>query len=82
MSLLAYDNARKLFISTWIENVGTGMMVLEGTWDEASKTINLSGNMVDPSAGTGKQMPINEIFKIIDDKTQLMEMYGPAPDGK
>lgn len=31
MSLLAYDNARKLFISTWIENVGTGMMVLEGT---------------------------------------------------
>ena len=82
MSTMAYDNARKVFISTWIDNVGTGMMVMEGKWDDASKTINLSGNMVDPSAGTGKQIPIKETFKIIDDKTQLMEMYGPAPDGK
>lgn len=38
--------------------------------------------MVDPSAGTGKHMPIKETFKIIDDKTQLMEMYSPAPGGK
>jgi predicted small secreted protein len=82
MSTLAYDNARKKFISTWIDNVGTGMMVLEGTWDEASKTMNLSGNVVDPSAGTGKQMPVRETFKVIDDNTQLMEMYGAGPDGK
>jgi hypothetical protein len=27
-------------------------------------------------------MALREIFKVIDDKNQLMEMYGPGPDGK
>jgi hypothetical protein len=27
-------------------------------------------------------MTLREVFKVIDDKTQMMEMYGPAPDGK
>jgi hypothetical protein len=82
MSTLAYDNAKKTFISTWIDNMGTGMMMMEGTWDDASKTINLTGKAVDPSAGTGKEMTVRETFKIMDDKNQLMEMYGPGPDGK
>lgn len=82
MSTLAYDNAKKTFISTWIDNMGTGLMVLEGTWDDASKTINLTGKGVDPSAGTGKEMMVRETFKMVDDKNQLMEMYGPGPDGK
>lgn len=81
-SLLAYDNARRTFISTWIDNMGTGLMVMEGPWDETTKSITMKGMAVDPSAGTGKQVPVREVFKVIDDKTQLMEMYGNAPDGK
>lgn len=79
-SILAYDNARKLYISTWIDNMGTGMVVSEGPWDAASKSITLRGRMVDP--GTGKQMEIKEIFKPIDNNYQVMEMYAVAPDGK
>lgn len=81
-SLLAYDNARRTFISTWVDNMGTGLMVMEGPWDEITKSITMKGMAVDPSAGTGKQVPVKEIFKIIDDKNQVMEMYGNAPDGK
>lgn len=81
-SLLAYDNAKRTFTSTWIDNMGTGLMVVEGPWDETTKSMTLKGMMVDPSAGTGKQVPVKEIFKVIDDKTQVMEMYGNAPDGK
>jgi len=54
---------------------------MEGTWDAASKTMTLAGKGVDPSAGTDKMMDVKEVFKIIDDKNQLMEMYGPGPDG-
>jgi hypothetical protein len=33
--------------------------------------------MIEPS--TGRECEMKEIFKIIDDNTQLMEMYGPDP---
>ena len=82
MSTVAYDNARKVFINTWIDNMGSGMMVMEGPWDAASKTMTLKGKVVDPTAGNGKEMEIRETFKIIDDNTQMMEMFGLGPDGK
>ena len=80
MSTVAYDNARKIFISTWIDNMGTGLTTMEGTWDEGSKSLSSKGKMVDPTLG--KELTTREVFKIIDDNTQTMEMYKPAPDGK
>lgn len=77
--LLAYDNAKKVFISTWVDNMGTGIMTMEGTWDEAAKTINFKGKSVDPS--TGKDMDIREVVKLVDDNNQIMEMYCTM-DGK
>jgi hypothetical protein len=73
MNLLAYDNAKKTFISSWVDNMGTGIMYMEGTWDEATKSINFKGKSVDPT--TGKDMDIREVFKLVDDNNQIMEMY-------
>lgn len=73
VGLLGYDNAKKIFVSTWIDNFGTGMMYMEGTWDNASKSITFKGSTVDPS--TGKDMNVREVMKFIDDKNMLMEMY-------
>lgn len=70
---MAYDNAKKKFVSTWIDNMGTGIMVMEGTYDEASKTLNMSGKMMDPA--TGKELDMREVVKMPDDKHQVMEMY-------
>ncbi len=81
MSTLAYDNAKKAFISTWIDNMGTGIMTLEGTWDDATKTINFMGKTVDPSDGTGKEVAVRETFKVMDNDHQMMEMYTTAADG-
>lgn len=82
MSMTGYDNTKKLFVSTWIDNMGTGIMKMEGPWDAATKSMNLKGKCVDPMMGDGKEMELREVFKIVDDKTQMMEMYGPSPDGK
>jgi uncharacterized lipoprotein NlpE involved in copper resistance len=79
-SVTGYDNAKKVFVSTWIDNMGTGIMKMEGPWDEANKTINLSGRAVDGS--TMKEADYKQTFKMVDDNTQVMEMYGPGPDGK
>jgi hypothetical protein len=72
-STLAYDNAKKKFISSWIDNMGTGIMVMEGTWDPATKTLNLTGSCTDPM--TGKDIAVRETFSLIDNNTQKMEMY-------
>ena len=80
MSTLAYDNAKKVFISTWIDNMGTGVMVGEGPWDEATKTISLRGKMVDPSSH--KEGEFREVYKVVDENNQVMEMYAPVPGGK
>jgi hypothetical protein len=76
VSTLGYDNAKKVFVSTWIDNMGSGIMYLSGPWDEATKSMTLTGKVTDP-ARNGKQCDIREVFKVIDDNTQLMEMYGP-----
>ena len=79
---LAFDNAKKEFISTWIDNMGTGMMVSRGKWDEATKSVTFVGKMVDPSAGNGNEVSFREVFKVIDNDHQVMEMYSPDPSGK
>lgn len=81
-SIMGYDNFKKKFISTWVDNMGTGVMTLEGTWDDASKKLTLNGQCIDPSSGTDKMMPIKQVISVIDDKTQMFEMYAPGPDGK
>ncbi len=78
ISTTGYDNARKTFITTWVDNMGTGIMVLEGTWDEKAKALNLKGKQIDPA--TGKEMAVREKFTVIDDNTQKMEMF-VTPEG-
>ena len=58
-SMMGYDNAKKVFTNTWVDNMGTGTMIMEGPWDETSKTITLTGTGVDPT--TGKDMAEKEI---------------------
>lgn len=73
MSTLAYDNDKKIFMSTWIDNMGTGIMMSEGPWDDATKTITLKGKM--HNAGNGKEEDFRQTLKVVDDNTQVSEMY-------
>ncbi len=79
MNTMAYDNARKIYISTWIDNMGTGLMYAEGTFDKDHKVMTFKGNATD--ATSGKQIQFRETFTIVDDNNQLMEMYD-TKDGK
>lgn len=75
----AFDNSRKIFLSTWIDNMGTGLMYMEGTWNEKTKTIHFKGKANDVI--TGKEFGLRETHTIIDDNNQLMEMFD-IKDGK
>ena len=75
MSIGGYDNHKKKYFTTWIDNMGTGFLKMEGTMDESSKKINYSGKMVNPANGIECEM--RELYTMIDDNTGLMELYGP-----
>ncbi len=79
ISITGYDNAKKIFINSWIDNMGTGMMTLTGAWDASTNSINFTGTMVDPSSG--KDMPVREVLKFVDDNHQTMEMYAVMAPG-
>jgi hypothetical protein len=74
---LGYDNLRKVFVSTWIDNMGSGIMYLEGMLTETGKTIMLKGKMTDPS--TGFVIDVRENIHIKDDNNHLMEMFVTMP---
>ncbi|AWH85564.1 hypothetical protein HYN59_10775 [Flavobacterium album] len=78
-STMAYNNANNEITSTFIDNMGTGMMVSTGTYDEATKAINLRGEMVDCT--TGKKRPYREAYTMVDANTRTMEMFD-TKDGK
>lgn len=82
MSITGYDNSKKKFVSTWIDNMGTGIMNMEGVWNASTKSIEFKGKMTDPSR-PGKDCNVREVYTFVDDNTQKMEMYGPdAKTGK
>ncbi len=80
ISTVAYDNAKKSFISTWIDNMGTGIMILEGKWDDKTNILNTKGKQTDPMSG--KEMMVRETFQIIDGNTEKLEMYMTPVGGK
>ncbi|AWM12454.1 hypothetical protein DI487_00215 [Flavobacterium sediminis] len=79
-SITAFDNATEEFISTWIDNMGTGLMVTRGKYDETTKQLTMFGTMVDPISK--KEKKVKEVVTYIDDNNQKMEMFEVSDDGK
>ena len=40
MGVEGYDNVKKKFVSSWIDNMGTGIQYSDGTYDPASKNVH------------------------------------------
>src|SRR5689334_6846671 len=38
-----FDNIKKKFVASWIDNMGTGIMFMEGTYDPGTKTLTYTG---------------------------------------
>jgi hypothetical protein len=71
----AYDKARKVWVSSWADNMSTGIMNMEGTYDAATRTMTFTGKMLCPA--NGKWCEMKQVMKKLDDNTEVMEMYGP-----
>ncbi len=78
--IMGYDKMKKKFVLSWIDNLGSGIVRMEGTYDEASKTLTMTGKQSDP--GMKKETDMKQVMKFHDDDSYTMTMYGTGHDGK
>ena len=69
----AYDNMTKKYVTAWIDTMGTGIFMMEGTASADGKTITLKGSHPEPGGG---KMTHRAVWKIVDNNTQTFDMYG------
>lgn len=75
-----YDNSKKKYASAWIDNMGTAIDLMDGAWDETTKTLTYTGEFEEP--GTGEKAKIKWIMKMENRDKLIVEMFEPGPDGK
>lgn len=67
-----YDNVKKKFVSSWIDNMGTGIMISEGTYDAATKTLT---SHTECEMMPGMKTKIRQVLKITDKDHRTFEFY-------
>lgn len=40
-----FDTVKKKYVGTWVDSMTTAPMIMEGTYDEASKTLTMTGDL-------------------------------------
>ena len=69
----AYDNMTKKYMTAWMDTMGTGIFMMEGTASADGKTITLKGSHPEPGGG---KMTHRAVWKIVDSNTHTFDMYG------
>ena len=80
IATVGHDNASGKMVSTWVDNMGTGMTYMTGDYDPATKSITFTGQVTDPV--TKKSKPARETFTMVDNNTRRIEMFDVGADGK
>ena len=78
MGFTGFDNAKQIYQTIWMDNMGTGMMIGEGTYDPSKKTLTDQGRFTDPMIG---QRNYRGVITFIDDDHHSYEMYVADQNG-
>jgi hypothetical protein len=78
MSMDGYDNVKQKFISGWVDNMGTGIYITEGTYDASTKTITYTGEW---EMMPGMKSKVRELIKLTDKDHMSLEMFEDRGQG-
>lgn len=80
MGIHAFDNHLKKYLSIWIDNMGTGIMVSTGTLDESGKVLTQYAEM--ENFISGKKEKVKTVTTLCSPDKWQMEMYMVGPPGE
>ena len=72
MGMEGYDNVKKKFVASWIDNMGTGIESSEGTYDPATKSFTYTSEI---EAIPGMKTQIREVVKVPDSNHMSLDWY-------
>lgn len=75
-----YDNLKKKFVYSWIDNMGTGVMAGEGSYDPSARKFTYVSEAPDLIAGKTKK--VRGVETLIDADHWQSVMFDRTPDGK
>jgi hypothetical protein len=76
--ITGYDNMIKKYQAMWIDNMGTGIMISEGTCE--GDVCTYYGDA--PDVMLGKYKRVKSVSRNLSDDEMVFEMYDTGPDGK
>ena len=80
MGLIGYDNLEKEYVSIWLDNMSTAMMIFDDNeYDTGTKTLTLEGEMDDPMLG-GEEVELKLISRVVSENEIHVEMH-KEPEG-
>jgi hypothetical protein len=80
LGVSGYDNLKKKYVGSWVDNMGTGVMMSEGTYDAAKKTLTCASQCPDPTMT--KYVASRMVTTFVDENSHKLEMFGPDKSGK
>lgn len=81
LDIIGFDNLRKEFQSTWIDNMATHQMHTTGTYDAKSNQMVMTGTQDDFVTGK-KNQPIRTVTTLVDNNNHTYEMFTLDKHGK
>lgn len=79
--LTGYDNLKKKYVSTWIDNMGTGVLYGEGDYDSATRTFSYVSEGPDLMFRNA-YVPTRNTEHWIDSDHWVMQSFAPDGEGK
>ena len=74
-----YDNVKKKFVSAWVDNMGTGISLAEGTYDAATKTFTYTSEM---EMTPGAKSKMRQTIKVTDADHRTFEFFEERGTGE
>jgi len=71
---VAFDNLTQKYYASWMDNMGTSLLVLPGSYDAAKKAYTFTGEMPDP-AKPSVVIKVREVITLVDADTHRLEWY-------
>jgi len=72
MGLEGYDNVKRKFVASWVDNMGTGIEFSEGTYDPATKSFTYTSEI---EMMPGMKTQVREVIKVADNSHMSLEWF-------
>lgn len=73
-SLLGYDNYKKMFVGSWVDNMGTSLSTYRGSFNPEGTVLTMYGEMDEPMLGVQDRM-VKYVTRITGPDRMVFEMY-------